>query len=77
MRDKLLKGEIAKLFNITKAAVRYYEDKEVLSSEENINGYKLYDQKDSQSIEDILFLKNTGVSIEDVKKYQENNTVKF
>lgn len=43
MRDKLLKGEIAKLFNITKAAVRYYEDKEVLSSEENINGYKLYD----------------------------------
>lgn len=72
MRKKLIKSEIAKLFNITKAAIRHYEDKEIISSDEDINGYKLYDWQEVEKLDKIIFLKNLGVSIKDIKKYINN-----
>lgn len=51
MRKKLIKSEIAKLFNVTKATIRYYEDKKIISSEEDINGYNLYDWKDVERLD--------------------------
>lgn len=72
MRKKLIKSEIAKLFNITKAAIRHYEDKKIISSDEDVNGYKLYDWEDIEKLDKIIFLKNLGVSIKDIKKYIDN-----
>ncbi len=72
MRKKLIKSEIAKLFNITKAAIRHYEDKKIISSDEDINGYKLYDWEEVEKLDKIIFLKNLGVSIKDIKKYINN-----
>lgn len=71
MRIKLIKGELAKLLNITKATIRYYEDKKVVSASKGENGYNLYDWKDLEDISNVLFLKDLGLSIEDVKKYKE------
>lgn len=72
MRKKLIKSEIAKLFNTTKAAIRHYEDKEIIFSDEDINGYKLYDWEEVEKLDKIIFLKNLGVSIKDIKKYIDN-----
>ncbi|WP_346898398.1 MerR family transcriptional regulator [Clostridium sp. UBA7503] len=72
MRTKLIKGELSKLLNITKATIRYYEDKKVISASKDENGYNLYDWEDLENISNILFLKDLGVSIEDVKKYKED-----
>ena len=77
MRAKLIKSELAKLLNITKAAIRYYEDKKVISVYKDENGYNLYDWEDLENISNVLFLKDLGVTIEDIKKYKENkNDVK-
>ncbi len=72
MRTKLIKSELSKLLNITKATIRYYEDKKVISASKDENGYNLYDWEDLENISNILFLKDLGVSIEDVKKYKED-----
>lgn len=46
MRKQLIKGEIAKLFKISKAALRYYEDKEIIKPQKSENGYNSYDWED-------------------------------
>lgn len=74
MRKKLIKSEIAKLFNVTKATIRYYEDKKIISSEEDINGYNLYDWKDVERLDIVIFLKNLGVKIKHIKEYIDNES---
>lgn len=79
MRNKIFKNELAKLFNITKATIRHYEDKRIITSEESENGYKLYDWKDVETLDIVIFLKNLGVKLNDIKAYMdnENNVVQL
>lgn len=71
MRTKLLKGELAKILNITKATIRYYEDNCIVSANKDENGYNLYDWEELENINNILFLKDLGVSIDEVKMYKK------
>ncbi|MGL5066545.1 MAG: MerR family transcriptional regulator [Sarcina sp.] len=72
MRKKLIKSELAKLFNTSKAAIRYYEDKGLICAKQDENGYRLYDWDDVERLGQIIFMKDLGSSIEEIKKYIEN-----
>lgn len=73
MRRKIFKSELARLFNISKATIRHYEDKKIIFSEEDENGYKLYDWKDVERLDIVLFLKSLGVSLNDIKRYIDDD----
>ncbi|HKL74342.1 MAG TPA: MerR family transcriptional regulator [Clostridia bacterium] len=62
-------GEFSTLSKTTVKALRYYEKKGILSPEFiNENGYRYYSSKQLTEIAKIVHLKQSGLSIEEIKK---------
>lgn len=72
-RKKLIKSEVASLFNTTKETLRYYEIKGLLKPEIDEKNYRLYDYKELQKLREIFLLRDLGISIDDMKTLGEGN----
>ncbi len=79
MKDHFLVGELATLFDISSDTLRYY-DKINLIRPDTIgeNGYRYYSVRSFFKLSRILFLKDLGIPLEEIKDYMEQkNTSKL
>ena len=68
-------GEFAKKAHITKKTVRYYDEHNILKpSYVNENGARFYNDDDFARLQQILFLKYLGFSLDDIKEMTLRNT---
>lgn len=67
-------GDFANLFNISIKTVRFYEEKELFTPYyiDQYSGYRYYDDKNITEMSRILYLKELGFSLEEIKNYDEN-----
>lgn len=66
-------GEFAKLHHLNKRTLHYYDDIGLFSPKyKGENGYRYYTYEQSMELENILALRELGMSIEEVKKYEKN-----
>ena len=62
-------GEFVKKAHITKKTVRYYDEHNILKpSYVNENGARFYNDDDFARLQQILFLKYLGFSLDDIKE---------
>ncbi len=62
-------GEISKLINITAHTLRYYEKEGLISIKRKENGLREFSENDIEILRVIQCLKETSMSIADIKKY--------
>lgn len=63
--------EIAKELNITKRAIKFYEEKGLLKVEKDSNGYRNYTESDIETLRLISIYRKLGISISDIQKLLE------
>ena len=61
-------NEIAKEINITKRAIKYYEEQGLLKVKKDSNGYRNYSEQDLETLRIISIYRKVGISISDIKK---------
>ncbi len=61
-------ADTAELFEITTRAIRFYEDKGLLSPR-RANGRRVFNVQDRERLEKILRAKRIGFSLEDIKQF--------
>ncbi len=62
-------SRLAKLFGLSRSTLLYYDNIGVLSpSERSRANYRLYSETDKQRLETIVTLRQTGLSLEEIKK---------
>lgn len=79
MRTMFSIGETAKIHHISKQSLIFYDKIDLLKPArvDPHNGYRYYSLEEFAVLDIILFLKNLGVPLEDIKTYiQERNIVK-
>ena len=66
-------GEFANLFNISIKTVRFYEEKELFKPFyiDKYSGYRYYDENNINEMTKILYLKELGFSLDEIKKYDK------
>lgn len=66
-------GDFAKLFNISIKTVRFYEEEGLIHPKEVdiYTGYRYYDDNNIDEMSKILFLKNLGLSIKEIRDFDE------
>ena len=68
-------GEFAKLFNVTKHTLFYYDEVGIFSPViRKENDYRFYAVEQIEVFEVILTLKELGMSLKDIKEYMENRS---
>lgn len=73
----MLLNEIANEVGMTKRAIKYYEEKGLLSIKKDDNGYRNYTQKDVETLKKISIYRKLGISIDDIKKLLETDDKKL
>ncbi len=63
--------EIAKELNITKRAIKFYEEKGLLKIAKENNGYRNYTESDMETLRLISIYRKLGISISDIQKLLE------
>lgn len=61
-------GEVCKCCNVTKKAIRYYEEQGLINPKINLNGYKEYNEEQIKILKKIVVLRNLGLSINDISQ---------
>ncbi|WP_041701299.1 MerR family transcriptional regulator [Gottschalkia acidurici] len=71
MHNKIQIGEMAKLHNISAQTLRYYDKIGLLKPEymDKDNNYRYYNIEQFAHLDSILFLKELGMSLEQIKEY--------
>lgn len=69
----MLLNEIANEVGMTKRAIKYYEEKGLLSVNKSNNGYRDYSPNDVDTLKRISVYRKLGVSVKDIKSLLENN----
>ena len=69
----MLVNEILKEVGMTRRAIKYYEEKGLLSIKKDTNGYRNYTDEDVKVLKKISVYRKLGISIEDIKKLLANN----
>lgn len=64
-------NEIAKELNITKRAMKYYEEQGLIKVAKDSNGYRNYSERDVETLRVISVCRKLGISISDIKKLLE------
>ena len=59
-------NELAKLFNVSKESIRYYESLGLLHPTRSLNGYREYVESDIDDLMFILNLKKLNLTLEDI-----------
>lgn len=68
-------GELARLFNIPKQTMLYYDKMGILKPEFVAeNGYRYYSTPQYLTLEIILFLRKMDISVPDIRKFLENRS---
>lgn len=61
-------SEISKITGVSKRTIRYYDNIGLLKpSEVSASGYRLYDQNDIETLQQILFLRELDMPIKEIK----------
>ena len=64
--------EVSKMYGITKHTIRFYTDKGLIPTlKRDKNNNRLFDKESLKWLEGCICLKSCGMSIKDLKKYQE------
>ena len=66
-------NEVIKEVGMTKRAVKYYEEKGLLSIKKDKNGYRDYTIEDVEALKKISIYRKLGISVNDIKKLLEGN----
>lgn len=69
----MLLNEIVKEVGMTKRAIKYYEEKGLLSIKKDVNGYRNYMKEDLETLKKISIYRKLGICIDDIKKLLEIN----
>lgn len=69
----MLVNEILKEVGMTRRAIKYYEEKGLLSIKKDTNGYRNYTYEDVKVLKKISVYRKLGISIEDIKKLLNTN----
>jgi DNA-binding transcriptional MerR regulator len=65
-------GEVAEKLNLSKSTIRYYDKEGLLPFiQRNESGIRMFAESDISMLQVIECLKNTGMSIKDIKKFSE------
>ncbi len=62
-------GELAKATGATTRALRFYEERGLLSSTRAVNGYRIYDERAIQRVANIRYLLDAGLTLEDIEHF--------
>lgn len=73
MKEQFTIGEISELMNIPTATLRFWETSGLFSVEKRPNRYRSYTTRDITKIADVVFYRNMGVSVSQVRE-MENYT---
>ncbi len=72
----MLINEVTSIVGLSKKSIRYYEQQGLLSPNRNKeNYYRIYNEKDIDSLKKIKFLRELDIPISDIKKLKENKLV--
>lgn len=63
----MLINDVVKRTGLSKKAIRFYEDKGLLSVQRHINGYRSYSEDNILTLKKIKMLRSCGVSVSDIK----------
>ncbi len=76
METKILIGTLADIFGISKQTLIYYDKIGLLTPLDSLNNnYRYYTYEHFNSLDLILSLKDTGMSLTEIKSYLENRTL--
>ena len=64
----MLLNEIIKEVGMTKRAVKYYEEKGLLTVNKDNNGYRNYSNQDVDTLKKISVYRKLGIGIKDIQK---------
>lgn len=70
-------NEIAKEINVTKRAIKYYEEQGLLHVSKDSNGYRNYSDKDVETLRMISVYRKLGISISDIKNLLKKEDTKI
>lgn len=62
-------GEAAKISGLQTHTLRYYEAKEIILPQRNVQNRRVYDNKDIKWLEILVLLKSMGLSLKQLKEY--------
>ena len=69
----MLINEVESVVGLSKKSIRYYEEEGLLNPKRNINNdYRIYNEDDLHKLKLIKFLRELGVSINDIKRLNNN-----
>jgi len=75
MKNEYLINEIAKMFNLTKRTLQYYDKIDLLKPDFiKENGYRVYNEDQLAKLIEILIWKNIGLNSRDIKSILEEKT---
>lgn len=66
-------NEIAKELNITKRAIKFYEEKGLIKVAKDSNGYRNYSDRDVEVLRMISLYRKLGITISDIQKLLEKD----
>ena len=70
-------NEIARQLNITKRAIKYYEEQGLLKVSKDSNGYRNYSEQDVEILQKISVYRKLGIGISDIKNLLKNEDTKI
>lgn len=73
----MLLNEIVKEVGMTRRAIKYYEEKGLLSVKKDANGYRNYTPADMETLKKISVYRKLGIGIDDIKKLLETDDKKI
>ena len=77
MEIKFMAGEMARLHGISKQTLLYYDKINLLKPREKcgITGYRYYTLDQFEELEVVLYLKNLGISLKEIKAYLDTPSI--
>lgn len=68
-------GDFAKIFNVSIKTIRFYEEKGLIvpSFIDVYSGYRYFDDYNIKEMSKILYLKEKGLSLEEIKNFNDDN----
>lgn len=64
-------NEVEKRTGMTKKAIRFYEEQDLIHPDRAENGYREYSEEDIRNLEEIGFLRRLMVPVDDIRKLRE------
>ena len=60
-------NEVIQKVDLTKRAIKYYEEQGLISVNKDKNGYRNYSEEDVKTLKEISVYRKLGISIKDIK----------